>query len=522
MNLKTAADQLVSLTSGIGIHVSRLLKAIWSYMNFDLVENIFSPRRRVFVALDKDSISVAYGSRFFGKSRIHVCRKYAFERKQQENISRKYIYQDGQFPKPEVVVSTLDYFVSEFKAQHAKVILSLPKAWTVYRTVEFPVAVLDNIKDVISYELDRLLSLNAENSYFDFKTVGRNQDNIKVSIAAARKDLVDSYIRPLEEKGLDVEKVTTNLSAAGALLRYLYGRQCFVLADVYKDEYEISAISDGVVLSAHKGRYTIEDRNEIIQLIADELISFCEDLTSQEQPTQVVICSEEEYFGSLREKIDLPVQMMRRSNLLLDYKGETREADFLTTSACLELLSGNMSSINLLSQNNEAISSQAFKFSIILAVVAVVFGILSLIAPLGLEEVKIYQMDRLMDNMKEDFRKNEPQKNELETVLYQIRATNEFKNSKPPRILLLRELSDMLPAQFWISRMTMTENTLEIEMQGKGAHGEVASILEASPHFGNVRRLESGEQNAEKDPAKQVSVFKMDIVNKPVDGESRK
>ena len=522
MNLKTAADQFDSFKSSMGIQISKSLKTIWELLNYDLIENIFAPRRRVFVAMDKGGISVAYGSRFFGKSQIHVCRKYAYDRKSQESVSRKYIYQDGQIPKPELVVSTLDYFVGEFKAQHAKVILAIPKAWTVYRTVEFPAAVLENLHEVISYELDRLLSLNPENAYFDFKIVSKNQDGLKVAIAAARKDLIDSYIRPIEDKGLTVEKVTTSLSVAGGLLNHFYGRQSFLLLEVNKDEYDVSGIGAGTVLFAHREKFNEDSSENRIECLSEDLKSLCNDLRQDGQSVQVVLCSDEENYESLQAKIDVPLLVMRKSNLSLDYKGETREADFLSASGCLELLTGNRTSINLISKNNKTISNQAFRFSIILAVAALSLGMISLFAPLVLETVRIYEIEHRMNLLKDDFRKYEPQKNELDTILHQIRATNEFKNSKPPRILLLRELSDILPSQFWISRMTITEKTVEFEVRGNGTQGDIVPLFEASPYFENVRRVTPSEADAEKDQSSHSNVFMMDIVGRQAAQENRK
>jgi len=522
MNLKKAADQLNALKSGIIIHFGKILKIIWEIINYDLIENILAPRRRVFVALDKDSISVVYGSRFLGKSGVSVCRKYAYERKTQESVSRKYVYQDGQIPKPEVVVSTLEYFIDAYNVRYAKVILAIPKTWTIYRTVEFPAAVLENLHEVISYELDRLLSLNAENAYYDFRIISQSPESLKVAIAAVKKDVIDGYVRLIEEKGLTVEKVTTRQSVAGGLLNHFYGRQRFVLLEVNKDEYEVSAVSDGVVHFAHKEKFHGSGGQDRIKLLSDDLKSLCNDLKKDGQPVQIVLCSDDENYGSLQEQLDVPLHMMPRSHLYLDYRGETWTTDFLSASGCLELLTGNAPSLNLISRKNKTRLNQAFRFSLILTAAALILGVISIFAPLIFETVRTCEIEHRMNLLKEDFRKYAPQKNELDAILYQIQAINEFKNSRPPRILLMRELSDILPNQFWISRMTITENTVEFEMQGKGTQGDVEPLLEVSPYFANVRRVTQDASPAQEDQALQSNVFVMDIVGGPADRENGK
>ncbi len=519
MNLKSATDQFALFYASFGSRISKGLKSARALANYNLVENLFTRSRSVFIAMDKDSLSVVYGIRFLGKSRIKVCRKYAYDRKPQENVSRKYIYQDGQLPKPDVMASTLDFFISEFGAWRAKVTLSIPKAWTIYRTVEFPVTVLENIDDVIFYELDRLVSLTPENAYYDFKVVHQVKDRLKVSVAAARKDLIDSYIRLIEEKELTVEKVTTNLSVAGGLLDHLYGRHCFILLDVYKDEYEAAAIEDGAVLFAHKEKYCAGSGQEQIQAMAEDVATLRDELNEQGRDAQIVICSDNEDPGTLKDRMGFHGEILRKSNVVLQIPGELREADVLSAAGCLDLMSRNTASFNLLSKNNKKISRPAFQVSIVLAIVAALLGVMSLFAPFILEKAKIVEIANRIDLLKDDFRRIEPQKNELDNVLYQIRTINELKNSKPPRILLLRELSHIIPSSHWVSKMTLAENTIELKLQSRGATVDLAPVLEASPYFKNVRRREpAAADQAGKDPAGAI-ILKMDVENNPVDTE---
>ncbi len=521
MNLKTVSDQFSSLKSTMEERVSKASKSAWTLLNYDLLENVFAPRRRVFIGLDKDSLSVVYASQFLGKSKIHVCRKYAYERKPQENVGRKYLYQDGQLPKPDNVVSTLDHFFREYGVENAKVILSIPKAWTIYRTADFPIAVLENVHDVIAYELDRLMSLASDNAYFDFKIIDQTQENLKVAVAAARKDLVDGYIRAIEDKGFAVEKVTVSLSVIGRLLRHLYGRHCFVLLDVYRDEYDVSGIDEGAVLFSHRERFSGESTDDKIALMCEDMSSLLNGMGERADAAQIVVLSDEDALEPIKDKMSRPVHMMRKSSLNIDLQAEIRETDCLSASGCLELMPGNTESLNLLSKNRKTLSGHAFRFTVMLLIAAVVFGVLSLFAPLALDKVRIHEIENQMDAMKEEFRKNEPQKNELDTVLYQIRATNEFKNSKPPRILLLRELSDILPSRFWVSRMEMTESTVEIELRGMGAQADVVKLLEASPYFKNVQRVGQDPQSGSNDMNSEMNVFKMEIVNERADRESK-
>lgn len=515
MNLNSITNQFASFSAFLGALTAKGLKSLWALVNYDLVEHLLKPGRSIFLAMDKDSLSVVYGQRFLGKSRIHVCRKYAYERKPQENVSRKYIYQDGQLPKPDVLASTLDFFISEFGADRAKVTLCIPKAWTIYRTAEFPVAVLENIDDVIGYELDRLVSLTPENAYYDFKVVDQTKDHLKVAVAATRKDLIDSYIRLIEEKELIVEKVTTSLSVASGLLNHVFGRNCFILLDVYKEDYEVAALEDGAILFAHREKYIVESYDQQIQAMIEDVAQLRKELNEQGRDVQIVICSDNEDLGAIRDRMGLSAEFLRKSDIAAHIPGDIREADVLAAAGCLDLLSKNAASLNLLSRNIKKINRPALRVSLVLVIATVLLGVMSLFAPLVIEKVKIIELENRMDILKDDFRRIEPQKTELDNILYQIQTINELKHSKPPRILLLREMARVIPSPHWVSKMKLAENNVEIELQSSGVTSDIINVLEASPYFKNVRRLESAlDDKAPKDQAGSI-VLHMDVEDNP-------
>lgn len=515
MNLRSITDQFASHCASLEARMAKGLKSAWAIVNYDLVENLLKPRRSIFLALDKDSLSVVYGYRLMGKSRINVCRKYAYERKPQENVSRKYVYQDGQLPKPDVLASTLDFFISEFGADRAKVTLSIPKAWTIYRTAEFPIAVQEHISDVIGYELDRLVSLTPENAYYDFKVVDQKNDYLKVAVAAARKDLIDSYIRIIEEKGLIVDKVTTSLSVASGLLSHLFGKHCFILLDVYKEDYEVAALVDGAILFAHKEKYIAEGYDQQIQAMAEDVAQLRQELNEQSRDVQIVICSDDDNPETIRDRMGLSAEILHKSNIAMHVPGYSHEADALAAAGCLDLVSRNAVSFNLLSQKDHKVYQPALRVSFALAVAAALLGVMSLFAPLIMEKVKINELENRIDMLRDDFRRIEPQKTELDNILYQIQTINELKNSKPPRILLLKEMARIIPSSHWVSKMKLAENYIEIELQSREATSEITNVLEASPYFKNVRRIKP--ETADKAPKDQAEfvVLHIDIENNP-------
>ena len=514
MNLKSATDHWSSMMTSWGKHLTPGLKTVWAFLNFDLIENVLAPRRTIFVALDRESLSVVYGSRFLGKTKIIGFRKYAYDRKTQDGVNRKYIHQDGQFPKPEVLASTLELFVSEFNAGRANIIFCIPKAWTIHRTVEFPAAVEENIHTVMAYELDRLVSLNPENAYYDFKIVRQSGDVLKVAVAAARMDLLDSYLKPIEEKGLTVEKVTTALSVASGLLQHRFSGACFIFLEVYKDGYEAAGMHEGAILFAHKEQFHSDSEESKIKAISDEANSLIQEMNTQGLSPKVVLCSDEDHLEEVKDKVSGPVENILKSKTGIDYSAEAKDLDYLAAAGCLELTAPRIGRLNLLSKSKKTTSRPVLPVSLLLAGVALLFGVLCLIAPLVLEKIRISEIEQQIDSRKEEFRKIEPQKNELDNILYRIKTTNDFKNSAPPRILLLKELNKILPASCWVSQVTIDDQVMEIELHAKEDPSTIAALLAASSYFNNVKLEQPKSDIAEAEQKKGIYRLKMDIAVK--------
>ena len=61
-----------------------------------------------------------------------------------------------------------------------------------------PAATEENLAQVLSFEMDRLTPFRADEVYFDHRVVGRDAAaaTLAVLVAVARRDIVDSRVRP--------------------------------------------------------------------------------------------------------------------------------------------------------------------------------------------------------------------------------------------------------------------------------------------------------------------------------------
>ncbi len=127
-----------------------LWEPFWRKLTCNLANGILSPLKVFSVCLEKGGLAVVYGSRFMSKIKIRGSRYYPAE--------------EGKYLQPERFAKTVSLAIDELKAKKAEVVLSVPREWVVIRKAELPSTVKENLVSVISYELDRLTPLGADDS----------------------------------------------------------------------------------------------------------------------------------------------------------------------------------------------------------------------------------------------------------------------------------------------------------------------------------------------------------------------
>jgi len=105
-----------------------------------------------------------------------------------------------------------------------------------------------------------------------------------------------------------------------------------------------------------------------------------------------------------------------------------------------------------------------------------------LISPLQIEEKKIEAIDREIMARKDEVKKAEVLKKDLEAIEKEISTINSFKSSRIMALNLLKEMTQVLPKNAWLSRIRITDLTVEIEGYAASAT-EILPKLEASRYF---------------------------------------
>jgi len=467
----SAIERLSATGAGFAAKVGKLRAPVWNALTFPLVEGMILPRKAVSASIGKGSLCVVSGSRFLSKIALKDLRRYAFD--------------EGKYPGPEGLASTLSIALRELKAEGAGVVLGIPAEWVIMRTAELPATVKDNITDVIAYELDRFTPFSSESAYYDFRVTGEGNGMLTVMIAAARADLIEQYLGALRERSIGVEKITVNLSNVGALCSYVGSGKSTVFVEAGPQEYEGGLLRDNVLLSSFGGALSGKDGQSGIEAIAAALRPVVDAATEQDGTPPAVVCLGGGSCGDLGDRLNVPVRVLNdediRQKLLTGKEGVPCDA----AGGMLESLWAGARGFNLLGKGVHGKTKTPVALTVILVILFLAALILYVILPLQREESRLAEIDRQISLRKEEVMKVEGLRKEADALMNEMAAIRDFKEKRPTALVVLKELTGILPKTAWLTRMKMTETTVDIEGYAASA-SEILPKLEQSEHFRKV------------------------------------
>ena len=497
----TIATKMTSAASDMGATLSRAwaaVRPVRRILAFSPADDMIALQNNLSAALDKGTISIAYGSRFLSRISITGVKHYSFE--------------EDRYPQPEDLLYSLS-LVNELKAISSGITLSIPKAWTVIRTVDFPSTVKENIPDVLSYELDRLTPFTAAEALFDYRMLADKGESISLLLMAAKADQIRPYVDILKDKGFTVSRVTVNLSAIGAFCKYVDRKSDTLFVEINEKGYEGGLFRNG--LPAHIFSDTLTGLDDITKIdkISSEMTSIINTEKNQGKAPQVVALLKDKSPGTgelLSSKLDLPVRIMGETEIGMGLRTPPKEVPFAAVGGVIQSLWAEANGLNLLNKGRHEKKRTPLALTVLLMLAIAGICIFYLVAPLRVEEIKLQQISNQIRPKKEEAMKVEALKKEAESLGAEIALINNFKDDRIMTLDIIKELTTILPKTAWVSRVRVTATSVDIEGYA-GAATELIPKLEASKYFAKVEFASS----TMRDPRMNADRFniRMEIEN---------
>ena len=466
----------------------RILRSILAFGPADL----FVQRKQVAISIGWDTIQIAHGSRVW--NRIHVMGYEA------------YPFREDRYPSPETVASMVSPYVSRFHLSRPHIMLCVPKAWSVIRTAELPIAVKENLSDVIAFELDRITPFTSEEAYYDFRVLEEGDEKLKVAVAAIRKDVVIPYIQALSDKGLPVSHIDINLSAVGTYLNYVCQEQDVVFLDIGSRYYEGGLMQSGVMTSGCAGSFNGRGLDEplLADIVAEMKPWMQPTEVSNENPWLLVHLNNGLSCSGLERQLPWPVNVLKDEDQSVPgFKREKKSEHIphVAIGGVIALLWSKAKAYNLLNKGKTKSKRAPLALTILLLVVLLAMGLLALTLPLYMENQRLAAIEREIAAKKESIKKVELLRKEYAGLNDEVRLIAGFKQGKPLVVNILRELTTILPKNVWLTRMHVAEVAIDIEGYATTAT-DILPRIEASPYLAKVEftspTIRDAQMNADR------------------------
>lgn len=475
MTTREVISKVKSLASKAADQTARLGRSFWRILSLSLADNRVAPGQCLSVVLETGRVSVIYVSRFLSRMKIKGIRYYPYE--------------EGKVPTPENLASAVSLAVNDFKVPRAQVTLVIPKAWAIMKTAEFPITVKDSLSAVISYELDRLTPLNTDGAFYDFRIIGEDDKSLKILLAAMNSDILQPYVTSLKEIKIPVRRVTVSTSAFGTLGHYVQQRGITIFIVVHAGGYEGGLVRNGRLQMSLAENFTSGDEQSRERMIAAAINPLIAMIRKDGESPHVIVDhpTSEPWYSRLRDVIDVPVRFVREIDLGLRYLNNvnSQEVPYAALGGALESLWTGAAGMNLMDKGFHKSSRTPMALSIGILSILIALGMFWMLFPLQIEERKLEVIDREIGARKNEVKKVEALKKDVENVEKEILAIRTFKTSRPMVLILLKEMTRIMPKSAWLSRVRITESAIEIEGYAASAT-ELLPKLEASEHFKKV------------------------------------
>jgi Tfp pilus assembly protein PilN len=471
MNRSPVITKLADFASSSSTSVMQALNPAWKVLSISAADDAVYPASVLAASIDKGALTVVYGSRVLSRIKVRGIREYAFE--------------EDRYPQPEVFASSLALAINDLGASKVEISLAIPKAWAVIKTAVFPASVRENLSDVISYELDRITPFTPGDAFYDFRILSGEAEKLTVLVAAAKADVVQPYIDSLGERGISVSRITVNLLGIETLCRYMKQQPDMIFAEMKKDGYEGALFMHGSFAGAFAGTFTNDDDPAKIDAFLGDIAHHADSLKEGGIFPQIMVLLHDKH-SSLRDALklrsNLQITLLNESDTGISYSGALKTIPYAAVGSALDALWPAATPLNLLRKGAHPGKKYPKVLTIFLLLMLLAMGVLYVISPLRVEGKKLQEIDRQISLRKEEVKKTEALRKEIESLNKNIAAINDFKHNRVLALNILKELTTLLPKNAWLTRTRITEKTVEIEGYSASATGLLPK-LEASRYF---------------------------------------
>lgn len=453
-----------------------------------------------------------------------------------ENDSKETEGSDKQFK------DNFNNFIKRNKLSHIRGSFCFSRPNIFLKFIDIPAPKKEDIKGILEYEIEKHLPINKEEIYFDFQIVKQKKNNLyNILIAASKKSLVDHYISLLKESSIITSIVSLSTVSNFNLLCFNdYEQETFTaIIEINSGSFNISFILNNSVVYIRN--ITIPEKQNGLKSHLEKDLSESELDAAASSFSDFILgeisISIASYRGIPPNK-DIDCFYLTGGGLLAKPLKKHLEQKFTGTVWILDPLTKFSSNdisevdrsylanaigtgvqnhiksnfcINFLpeslkkyAQDHSSKTMLILSGIFMLTLLAMVFGII-------LKENKtLNKIEHELNKIKKEVIVVENLEREYEQTRRQKLTIQKILSETPSRLVILKELTSILPSDLWLTNLLIKQDAAEI-IGSADTTSNLIPLLERSEFFtdvhfnSSIKRIKSRENFKMKLPFKKMT-----------------
>jgi len=375
------------------------------------------------------------------------------------------------------------------------IVLGIPRKDLVLRYLDFPSEVVDNLKQVVRYQVQSFEPTEEERYYYDYVLLDGNSSKTKITVllVMVKKVLLDEHLQYLLDLGIRPAMVLG--CSAGLSNIFLRSRKdiqdkTFILADLSSSALEVMAVHHGALIySREVPKESDQSWKDLILHEIDEAASKMR-LGPDDALEKIILTGESSESAHAEIREEIPDCELLKSSIPFDVPGENKpylqEAVSSLGLAFTGMVRRPVIKMNLLPRELR-IRQTRWTY-----VPAILLGLAVIALSLGIgfhrtiqNRTLIRDLDENMQALKVPVAKVQSLRDQADELEKRIKSVEELLGQRDMNLEILQELTTILPADTFLSTYNYRDGAIRIA-GSSGSSSDLISKLEDSPLLEDV------------------------------------
>lgn len=389
------------------------------------------------------------------------------------------------------IQTLLDGFLRDNRISPEAVFMAVPRNLAIIRYINFPLAVKENLRETLGYEMEKFIPLPAEDIYFDYQIISEDKESeqLRLLIVVVKKETLDPYLEIASHLEMGLSGIEISSTALAEYFMYQAGKHNPApLAFVHSTEesIELGLVQDGT-LAYSRAVTARKDEDRLAETLLTEMDKIRQTRGDIDPPLKTLVCTTNEILSMLtplHETIHMDVLLADLSKTKIPSAGIIPAYGLALKGLRKTGMDINLLPLQFRKKPSRVANYTMFFLAGLILLTAIAWGggtVLKHHWTLDRLETEISQLDTQI----KEIEKIRTQKENLNNrILY----LDTLQRGSAPVLDVLKELSVRIPEDAWVNQFDFSEKGINIAGEAASA-SELIPLLEDSPIFKNVAFL---------------------------------